>query len=185
MRARLRSALSSIALVAIVVAGCALPPMVPPEVPQLVSAGNYEGAIAQLQAMLAARPDDKVLRAEIARVREMGVDSLRRSGEQNLAAGRLGEAAENFNRALALNPDDARSRNGLEQLVAERRRQAMLAQAQEALKRGDLDAAAERLRLVTMEVPSHRGAVALQRQLDEARIIRASDCHSADPPLRF
>ncbi|MGB3427933.1 MAG: secretin N-terminal domain-containing protein, partial [Burkholderiaceae bacterium] len=169
MRSRLRFALSSLALAA-VLAACAMQPVIPPQVPQYVSAGNYEAAIAQLQALSAARPDERVFRAEIARVREAGVDALRRSGEQNLAAGRLGEAAEDFNRALALNPDDPRSRNGLEQLNSERRRQTNLAQAQDALKRGDLDAAAERLRLVTMEVPSHRGALALQRQLDEARI---------------
>jgi general secretion pathway protein D len=170
MRPRLRFALSSLVFAAALGAGCALPPVVPPQVPQLVSAGNYEGAIAQLQALSAARPDDKLLRTEMARVREVGVDALRRSGEQNLAAGRLGEAAEDFNRALALNPDDVRSRNGLEQLTAERRRQVSLAQAQEALKRGDIDAASERLRLVMMEVPSHKGALALQRQLEEARI---------------
>ncbi len=169
MRSRLRFALSSLALAA-VLAACAMQPVIPPQVPQYVSAGNYEAAIAQLQALSAARPDERVFRAEIARVREAGVDALRRSGEQNLAAGRLGEAAEDFNRALALNPDDPRSRNGLEQLNSERRRQTNLAQAQDALKRGDLDAAAERLRLVTMEVPSHRGALALQRQLEEARI---------------
>jgi general secretion pathway protein D len=170
MRARLRFAILGIALAAALGGGCAMRSAVPPDVPKLVSAGNYEVAIERLQAAAAADPSDLSFRAEIARVRETGVDTLRRSGEQNLAAGRLSEAIDDFNRALALNPDDSRSRAGLESVNAERRRQVSIAQAQDALKRGDLDTATERLRLVLMEFPSHRGALALQRQLDEARV---------------
>ena len=70
MRPRLWFALSSVALVAALGAGCAMRPVVPPQVPQMVSAGNYEGAIAELQALSAASPDDRVYRAEMARGRK-------------------------------------------------------------------------------------------------------------------
>jgi general secretion pathway protein D len=170
MGPRLRRVLFLCLATAVIAAGCALPPFMPADVQQLVAAGNYEGAIARLQALEKSNPGQYMYRADIEKVRAQGVDALRRSGESNLAAGRLEEAAGDFTRALALNPYDDRSQAGLALLATERRRQTLVVQAQEALRRGDLDAASERLRIVLMETPQNRNALALQRQVEEARV---------------
>jgi general secretion pathway protein D len=170
MGPRLRRVLFLCLATTAIAAGCALPPFMPADVQQMVAAGNYEGAIARLQALEKSNPGQYMYRADIEKVRAQGVDALRRSGESNLAAGRLEEAAGDFTRALALNPYDDRSQAGLALLATERRRQTLVVQAQEALRRGDLDAASERLRIVLMETPQNRNALALQRQVEEARV---------------
>jgi general secretion pathway protein D len=180
MRPGLRRLLFLSVASAALVVGCALPPFTPPDVQQLVAAGNYEGAIARLEMLDRENRGRLEYRVDIARIREQGVDALRRSGEANLAAGKLEEAANDFNRALALNPYDERSKAGLATLASERRRQAVMAQAQDAFRRGDLDLAQERLRLVLMETPQNRSAQALRRQIEEARVKEGL----AEPVLR-
>jgi len=170
MLMQLPRAAGSVLAVIVIITGCALPPFTPVDVQQMAAAGNYEGAISRLEDLARKNPSQLQHVADMAKIREQGVDALRRSGEQNLAAGKLDEAAVDFNRALALNPYDERSQAGLATLATERRRQAVLVQAQEALRRGDLETAGERVRLVLIETPHNRSALALQRQIDEARV---------------
>ena len=85
-------------------------------------------------------------------------------------AGKPDEARKLYERALVVNPSEPRARAGIAALETEQRLGAIVAQAQAALKSGDVDGAAERLRVVLMENPGQRDAQALQRLIEEQRV---------------
>ena len=137
---------------------------------QLVDAGQFEEGIAKLDAAASAEPGNQRYRLDLLRARERANDRILRAADQLRFAGRHDEAREVYQRALGLNPNDPRARAGIAALETERRLATFVAQAQAAYKRGDVDGAAERLRLVLMEHPGQREAQALQREIEESRV---------------
>jgi general secretion pathway protein D len=136
----------------------------------LVQSGQFEQGIARLVAAAALEPDNHVYRADLLRSRELAGDRLTRAAEQLRLAGKSDEARALYQRALGLNPNEPRASAGLATLDTERRLAAVIAEAQAAYARGDVDGAAERLRLALMENPAQRDALALQRQVEEHRV---------------
>ena len=147
---------------------------------ELVAAGQFEAGIAKLDAAATLEPGNQRFRVDLLRARERSSDRVLRAADQLRFAGKPDEARKLYERALVINPSEPRARAGIAALEAEQRLGAIVAQAQAALKSGDVDAAAERLRLVLMENPSQRDALALQRQIEEQRVKAAL----ASPVLR-
>lgn len=103
---------------------------------------------ARLLAMvaLALQPDDARVRALLGRVEAaQRVLAFDRAGEDDLRAGRLGEdgngALDNFREALKLDPDDARTRQGLAAVES-----GLLRRAEQAAEAADFAAAQRWLR---------------------------------------
>jgi general secretion pathway protein D len=136
----------------------------------MVDAGQFEEGVARLEAATALEPDNTRYRIDLLRSRERSSERILRSAEQLRIAGKPDEARQLYDRALVINPSDPRARAGLAALDTDQRLGAVVAQAQAAYKRGDTDGASEQLRLVLMENPAQREALALQRQLEESRV---------------
>lgn len=164
----------------LVAAGCAAGQQMHREGLELVQAGQFEEGIAKLTAATGLEPANQAYRVDLLRSRERAADRLTRSAEQQRLAGKSEEARALYRRALALNPSEPRALAGLTALDTERRLAGVIAEAQAAHARGDIDGAAERLRLALMENPAQREAQALQRLIDEHRV-KAS---LASPVLR-
>lgn len=136
----------------------------------LLESGQIEQGLAKLEAAAGVEPDNHRYRLDLLRARERSADRMLRAAEQLRVAGRLGEARELYSRAATIHPGDPRARAGLVAVDTERRLAAVVAQARGAYKNGDVEGAAERLRLVLMESPNHRDAQALQREIEESRV---------------
>jgi general secretion pathway protein D len=151
-------------------AGCAPGQQAHREGMTLVQAGQYEQGIAKLHAAAGLEPDNPAFRVDLLKARESAAERVMRSADQLRLAGKGEAAREAYQRALGLDPSNARARAGLTALDTERRLATLVAQAEATYKAGDIEGAAERLRLVLMESPAHREAQALQRQIDEQRV---------------
>jgi general secretion pathway protein D len=137
---------------------------------ELVEAGRYEEGIEKLVTAANLDPSNHRYRADLVRARERAGERLIRAADEQRAVGKSEEARALYTRALAVNPADPRARAGLDAIEREGRHALMLSQAQAVHKKGDLDGAMERVRQVLIENPSQRGALALQRQIEEQRV---------------
>ena len=154
----------------LVAAGCAAGEQLHREGLELMQAGRYEQGIAKLHAATGLEPDNHVYRVELLKARERAADRVSRTADQLRFAGKSDEARELYQRAIGLNPSEARALAGLAAIDTERRLAGVIAQAQAAFSRGDIEGAAEQLRLALMENPAQPGALALQRQIEEQRV---------------
>lgn len=139
----------------------------------LMDQGRYEEGLAALSDAARQRPQDLQLRSEVLTREEQAATRLVAAANNELAAGRLDEAAALFERVQRFQPGNARARAGLEAIASERRHQQQLAQASARLKAGDREAASALTRAVLQENPSQREARALQRQIEEQRVREA------------
>jgi general secretion pathway protein D len=155
---------------ALVLAACTTGSELNREGLELVEAGQFEEGIARLEAASGLEPQSHRYRMDLLRARERSSDRILRSAEQMRIAGKPDEARQLYERALAVNPNEPRAKGGIAALDTEQRLTSLLAQAEAAYKRGDIDGAAERLRLVLMENPAQRDAQALQRAIEESRV---------------
>jgi general secretion pathway protein D len=137
---------------------------------ELVDAGRYEEGIEKLTTAANLDPSNHRYRADLVRARERAWERLIRAADEQRAAGKSAEARALYTRALAVNPADPQARAGLDAIDREGRHSLMLSQAQTTYKKGDLDGASERVRQILIENPSQRGALALQRQIEEQRV---------------
>jgi general secretion pathway protein D len=137
---------------------------------ELVDAGRYEEGIEKLVTAANLDPSNHRYRADLVRARERAWERLIRAADEQRAAGKLDAARALYTRALAVNPADPQARAGLDAIERDGRHTLMLSQAQAVYKKGDLDGAMERVRQVLIENPSQRGALALQRQIEEQRV---------------
>jgi general secretion pathway protein D len=165
---------------ALLLAACATGERLNREGRELVDAGQFEDGIAKLDAAASVEPGNQRFRQDLLRARERSSDRILRAADQLRFAGKPDEARKLYERALVINPSEPRARAGIAAIETEQRLASVLAQAQAAFKRGDVDGAAERLRLVLMENPAQRDAQALQRQIEEQRVKAAL----ASPVLR-
>ena len=137
---------------------------------ELVDAGRFEEGIEKLVTAANLDPSNHRYRLDLLRARERAWERLIRAADERRAAGKPDEARALYTRALGVNPVDPRARAGLDSIDRDGRHSLMLSQAQSVYKKGDLDAAMERVRQVLLEDPLQRGALALQRQIEEQRV---------------
>ena len=133
----------------------------------LVESGNEEEGLARMERQLRESPDDAELRNYYLRHRAVAVQRYLAAGDQARAAGALERAAEEYQRALRLEPDNARAKAGLEALEADRLNAKRLAEAKAALERGDETAAYAMAREVLAADRRNRDARALVRAIEE------------------
>ena len=133
----------------------------------LIDEGRYEEGLARLQDAAKTDPDDISHRAAVPRNRERIAIRLLAQAASARAAGRGDEAQAIYERALKIDPDNRRAKDGLEALAMDQRHEKIIAEARESLKKMDPTAAGAALKPVLLENPKNSQAVMLQRQIDE------------------
>lgn len=133
----------------------------------LIDAGRGEEGLARLEQAVRDRPDDREARAYYFRQRELVVSEATAAAEVARRENRLDAAEAAWRRVSKADGGNARARDGLAEIAAARRHQAMLVDAEMLLKKNDAATAELRARTVLAENPSHAGARALLSRLQE------------------
>jgi general secretion pathway protein D len=115
---------------------------------EMIEAGNEEAGLARLEEAMKANPNDAEIRNYYLRHRAVAVQRYLQLGDNARAAGAFDQAEASYQRALRFDPANANAKAGLEALVKERQSRQLLAEADEALKKGDAEAAAAKAKAV-------------------------------------
>jgi general secretion pathway protein D len=153
-------------LVVATVAGCAAQRLHSDGM-DLLEEGQVEDGLAKLEQATKAEPDNTSYRRDWLRNREQLANRLLAAASSERASGRLEAAQAIYERILKVDPGNARAGLGLEELVADRRHDALIEEARSLLKKGDAEAARAELKPLFLENPKHGQAILLQRQIDE------------------
>ncbi len=161
---RVRTALAALAL-ALALGGCATSPE--RESQQLWSEGHFEEAVLLLRDASARDPGDRSLLAAYHRRRDLALSQISIAADSAVTARHLDEAQDLYERALRLDPNWVRARDGLERVATARRIDFYLADARKWADEGRVAAAEGRLRQVLAAEPGNRAAKRLLQQLHE------------------
>jgi len=134
---------------------------------KLLGEGRTEEGVLKLEQAVREYPRDAEIRAQYYRQREMLSSRWLNQAETARNAGRLGEAEQIYMSVFRIDPNNERAKGGLNELRQARRHEAMLREAERALKKGDVAGAEQTLRTLLSENPTHVAARAMQRRLRE------------------
>jgi general secretion pathway protein D len=151
--------------VALLLAGCAQQ-MIRDDATQKLRNGQYEAAIAGLEAGLNRYPDSVTLRAGLVTARSEAAARLVAQSSQERMSGKLDEAEKTVQRAIAVDPQNTRWAALQADLLLERRAQKSLTEARALIASGKKDQASRVLDAALRDAPRHPGLVALSRQLE-------------------
>jgi general secretion pathway protein D len=146
----------------------------------LLEAGDTEQGLARIEEAMQADPHDAEIRTFYLRHRAVAL-------ERNLA---MGESARNglvferaeaaYQRALRLDPDNARAKAGLLALAKDRRSAAAVAEAESLMQKGESQAAYAKAKQILSEHPRQRTARAIVRKVE----MMNAGAESFSPQLR-
>jgi len=131
--------------------------------------GRTADGIASLEKAVSEKPRDPEVKAELVRQRETAIAVALDEAGRYRSAEQPDHAEAAYRRALALEPTNARARQGLEQIAVDRRHAGLLQQAERLLEKGDLLGAERLVRIVRVQDPRHATARRLQGAIDSRR----------------
>jgi general secretion pathway protein D len=134
-----------------------------------VDAGKYEEGVDKLDQAARQEPGNLSYKLDLKARREAAVQALIAAADRARAAGQLEEAQQGYQRVLTIEASNNRALAGLEQLKADRRHAAVIAQAGKDIEQGRLNEAEAALRMVLAENPGSAAASALRAKIDTAR----------------
>ena len=137
---------------------------------QMIEAGNEEQGLERLEAALKANPNDTEIRNYYQRHKAVAVQRYLQAGDNYRAAGQIDGAEAAYQKAQRLDPANNNAQAGLDAVARERASQGAVREAQEALKRGDTDAAHRMAQEVLKDNPSQRDARAIVRKTEELKL---------------
>jgi general secretion pathway protein D len=129
--------------------------------------GHFEEAVLLLKDASEKNPGDRRLLAEYQRRRDLALSQLSIAADSAVIARHLDEAQDLYQRALRLDPNWERSREGLERINVARRLDVYMAEAQKWADDGRVRAAEGRLRQILAIDPSNHAARRLMQKLHE------------------
>jgi len=135
----------------------------------LYEAEQYESALEQYRAALRAEPNNSEYRIAYLNARDQVLRKWLDAADVALAAGRANDAGSLYRRALQLDPDNSRGRVGMQKIERDARHAQLLAEAQGAISRGDMEGALTRIRTVLGENPSQTLAQELRTSIEGKR----------------
>ncbi len=138
----------------------------------LLDEGRYEEGFAQLELAVRKNPGNAEYRIALANRRAVRLRELLVVADAALRMGRLADAEKAYGQALAFEPANLVAKQGLEELLRERRHRQTLAAARALLDKpaeADLGSAWELLRQVLAENPDHPEALNLKARIAELR----------------
>ena len=154
-------------LLLVLAAACATSPTVLDDARARYQDGRGEEALQLLQKAAREHPDDRSLRTEYFRMRELLVAQWLVQADAVRQAARFDQAEAIYRRVLAYDPGSARAEAGLAQIEIDRRHAAVAATAESLVRSGKYREAQDILRPVLAENPQQRDARRLQRAIDE------------------
>ena len=137
---------------------------------EMIEAGNEEQGLARLEEALKANPNDTELRNYYLRHRAVAVQRYIQTGDNARAGGNFDQAEAAYQAALRFDAQNAMAKAGLEAVVKDRVSQGLVVEADQAFKRGDLDAAHDKAKQVLQTNPSQREARAIVRKVEEQKL---------------
>ncbi len=134
---------------------------------RLIEQGRTEDGLAMLEAAARENPRDPEIRARLIRERDLAINRLLDLAERERAQGNLEAAEAAYRRALKMDANQARAKEGLAALQSDARLKLQLVQAEELLKKGEVTAADAKVRAILSENPNLAEAKSLQRRIIE------------------
>ena len=136
----------------------------------LIEAGNEEQGLARLEEALRANPGDTELRNYYQRHKAVAVQRYLQAGDNARAAGNIDAAEVAYQKAQRFDPENANAQAGLEAVARDRASQGLVREADQAVKKGDLDAALNKAKEVLKGNPTQRDARAIVRKVEEQKM---------------
>ncbi|HEY8026816.1 MAG TPA: cohesin domain-containing protein [Burkholderiaceae bacterium] len=133
----------------------------------LVAQGKVEEGLAKFQEALAHDPHDVDYRSAYLQTRERALSSFVEKGDRLAANGSNDAARQSYQRALGIDPSNAKANAGMRSLDSDLRQATLLGDAEAALNKKDFDLARQKLGSVLTENPANARALSLKRQIDE------------------
>ncbi len=164
MKPSLRTLTLSVMVLAL--SGCAAD-MAYREGRDLVEKDQVEAGLQKYQEAIKRDPDNAVYRKAYLEARDRNSARLLEQAEQMASQGKYDAAAQNYQRVLAMNPQNERARSGLRALETADRHEKLLAQASAALEQKEFELAKSRVATVLAENPDQARARALLRTINE------------------
>lgn len=134
---------------------------------ELFAAGRYEDALAKLEQLARDDPKNLLYRAQIMSRREEAVNRLLNDAAVELDASRPDSADAIYRRILRLEPGNERAQQGVAAAARLGRNSELLAQAKEAVRRGEGEKAQMLLQAVSPEYANNRELADLKRSINE------------------
>ncbi|HYR35270.1 MAG TPA: secretin N-terminal domain-containing protein [Burkholderiales bacterium] len=135
-----------------------------------VEAGNEEAGLARLEEELKKNPNDAELRNYYERHKAVALQRYLALGDNARAAGAADRAMQSYERALRFDPENQRAKAGLEMVRKDREHRTLLADADQALKNGQVTEAQGKLKQILAENPQNREARTLLRRIEEKQV---------------
>ncbi|WP_341679257.1 secretin N-terminal domain-containing protein [Niveibacterium sp. SC-1] len=135
----------------------------------LYEAEQYEAALEQYRLALRDAPNNSEYRIAYLNARDHVLQKWLGAADVALAEGRGNDAGALYRRALQLDADNSRARVGLQKIERDARHAQLLAEAQGAISRGDMESALTRIRTVLGENPSQTLAQELKASIESKR----------------
>lgn len=133
----------------------------------LIGQGRIEQGLALMEKAIKENPRDVEFKAYYLRQKELYVAQLVSQAEAARAGKRYADAEFLYQRITQYDPQNRRAAEGLAQLSADRRHDAMIDKADGLLKVGKTDEAEGLARTVLAEDAKHDGALAIVKRLEE------------------
>lgn len=132
-----------------------------------LSEGKTEQGMAQIENASKGDPENVEYRQYLFKQRELAVNQGLANAESERMNGVYDEAARDYKRVLAIEPENPRAKEGLDRVQADRERKQQLADASALFNKGDNEGAMSKLRPVLAEGPLQHDARALQKRIEE------------------
>jgi general secretion pathway protein D len=145
--------------------------------------GRYEDALIKLEKALQERPDDREVKAQVFRQRDVVINKLLLSAEVAREKGLVTEGEEIYIKVLRFDPANARARQGLDQIALQKRAAELYADGELLLKNGDSGAAESRFRSILAMDPKNSLAREAIRKIQNDAAKAQSTATSASSPL--
>ncbi|MES2152928.1 MAG: secretin N-terminal domain-containing protein [Pseudomonadota bacterium] len=169
------SRLLAVPLLALALGGCAAQ-MAYRDGQALAADGKVEAALLKYQQAIAADPSNAQYRSAFLKARDRSTLRLLDQADRALADGHAGPALQQYQQALSIDPGNERARAGLRSIEADQRHTALLAAADEALEKKDVEGARTRVAAVLTERPNHEAARLMMAKItDQANIVPAGE----------
>jgi general secretion pathway protein D len=165
----LKRYLITTALAAALMSGCAADKAFR-EGSSLIQAGQVEQGLARIEEAMRLEPRRQDYRTYLMRQREAAVQRLLVQSDMSRQQGDLASAEALIDRALAIDSTNARAKLAREALDRDRRHLALTRDAELAFDAGKIAEAEAMLRTVLTENRQYRGALELQRRLEERSV---------------
>ena len=137
---------------------------------QLIATGQFETGFAQLQTLAMQHPENAQYRNAFKMQQNLQLAHWLNQADKHLTMAEFEEADSQFRQVLAVEAENARALAGLKQLATAQSHAAMLANAQAAFERGDLESAQNTARAILAESANHAGARRLFENVEKQTI---------------